>query len=245
LSTLVQEQPLWEHARAALMMAHYRSGRRSDALKVFRDAREVFRVELGLEPSRELQDLHTAILQESPHLLPAPARPGRRWPEAVEARLPPMPSSFVGRGAEVAVLDRLLDVRRAGAPGSGPPAGLVVDRPGVGKTTLVVGWANRVAGSFPDGQLYADLDQDPDPASVLEQFLAALGLDQAEMPPRLADRVALFQRATAERQGDFRYRVPTLLTLHARERLESEETLEDRERARRRLRAVRAEPDRG
>ncbi|MCU7728897.1 NB-ARC domain-containing protein [Actinoplanes sp. KI2] len=201
LSTLVQDQPLWEHARAALMVAHYRSGRRSDALRVFREAREVFSTELGLEPSRELQDLHTAILQESPDLLSAPVRAGRVWAEAAEALLPPVPSSFVGRTAELAALDRLLDVRSAGSgPGSGPTVGLVVGRPGVGKTALVTHWANRVANSFPDGQLYADVAENPDPEAVLEQFLGALGVDAAEAPDRFADRVALFQRATASRQ---------------------------------------------
>ena len=201
LSTLVHEQPLWEHARAALMVAHYRSGRRSDALRVFREAREVFSTELGLEPSRELQDLHTAILQESLDLLPAPARPGRLWAEAAEALLPPVPSSFVGRSAELAELDRLLDVRAAGhGPGSGPVVGLVAGRSGVGKTALVTHWANRVAHAFPDGQLYADLAEHADPGPVLEEFLVALGLGEAEVPARLADRVALFQRATAGRK---------------------------------------------
>jgi hypothetical protein len=50
------------------MLALYRSGRQAEALDAFRDARSRFVDELGLEPSRELQELERAILRQDPGL---------------------------------------------------------------------------------------------------------------------------------------------------------------------------------
>ena len=55
------------------MLALYRSGRQADALASYRDARSALVEELGLEPSRELQELERAILAQDPEL-DAPAR---------------------------------------------------------------------------------------------------------------------------------------------------------------------------
>lgn len=71
LTPVVRDQPLREHARATLMLAHYRSGLRAESLELFRQARRLFVDELGLEPGRMLQDLHSAILREDQSLTPA------------------------------------------------------------------------------------------------------------------------------------------------------------------------------
>src|SRR5262245_9092526 len=68
LQTLVAEHPFRERPRAQLMRALYRSGRQTEALDCYRDARDVLRDELGLEPSRALRDLHQAILSQAPSL---------------------------------------------------------------------------------------------------------------------------------------------------------------------------------
>jgi DNA-binding SARP family transcriptional activator len=68
LSPVVRDNPLREHARAALMLAYYRSGCRSESLSLFREARQVSIAELGLEPGRDLQELHDAMLQDDPRL---------------------------------------------------------------------------------------------------------------------------------------------------------------------------------
>jgi predicted ATPase/DNA-binding SARP family transcriptional activator len=68
LQALVSEHGFRERLRAQLMRALYRSGRQTEALEVYRDARQVLRDELGLEPSRSLRELQQAILQQAPSL---------------------------------------------------------------------------------------------------------------------------------------------------------------------------------
>ncbi|HEX4525270.1 MAG TPA: BTAD domain-containing putative transcriptional regulator [Gaiellaceae bacterium] len=62
LEGLVGANPYQERLRAQLMLALYRSGRQADALQAYRDARELLRDELGLEPGRAIQELERAIL---------------------------------------------------------------------------------------------------------------------------------------------------------------------------------------
>ena len=82
LTALVRAHPLRERLRAQLMLALYRSGRQSDALEAFSDARQTLVADLGLEPGPELQALQQAILTHDDALrAPAPpaARRRRRW----------------------------------------------------------------------------------------------------------------------------------------------------------------------
>ena len=62
LYSLVQDHPLHEDFYQKLMLALYRSGRRADALRVYKSARDTLRGELGLEPSRPLRQLQQKIL---------------------------------------------------------------------------------------------------------------------------------------------------------------------------------------
>jgi branched-chain amino acid transport system substrate-binding protein len=55
------------------MLALYRSGRQSEALELYRSTRALFDDELGIEPSRELQKLERAILNQDPALDPPAA----------------------------------------------------------------------------------------------------------------------------------------------------------------------------
>jgi YVTN family beta-propeller protein len=70
LEALVAEYPLRERLRAQLMLALYRSGRQTEALAAYQDARRMLTEELGLEPSDELQQLERAILVHDPLLQP-------------------------------------------------------------------------------------------------------------------------------------------------------------------------------
>jgi DNA-binding SARP family transcriptional activator/WD40 repeat protein len=68
LEALVQENPFQERLRGQLMWSLYRSGRQADALETYRRTRELLADELGLEPSRALQQLERAMLQHDPAL---------------------------------------------------------------------------------------------------------------------------------------------------------------------------------
>ena len=64
LETLVARHPLRERLRARLMLALYRCGRQAEALEAYREGRRVLNEELGLDPSRQLQELERAILTQ-------------------------------------------------------------------------------------------------------------------------------------------------------------------------------------
>ncbi len=82
LTSLVRAQPLRERLRAQLMLALYRSGRQSEALGAYADARQTLVSELGLEPGPELQALQQGVLTHDESLRsprPPAARRRRRW----------------------------------------------------------------------------------------------------------------------------------------------------------------------
>ncbi|WP_328328313.1 MULTISPECIES: AfsR/SARP family transcriptional regulator [unclassified Streptomyces] len=68
LRMLVAQHPMDERFCAMLMVALHRSGAPWRALQVFRDLRKTLSGELGVEPSRRLQELHQAVLANTPDL---------------------------------------------------------------------------------------------------------------------------------------------------------------------------------
>jgi DNA-binding SARP family transcriptional activator/WD40 repeat protein len=72
IESLAAANPLQERLRGQLMLALYRAGRQADALAVYRRTSELLRDELGLEPSRRLQELERSILEHDPSLVSAP-----------------------------------------------------------------------------------------------------------------------------------------------------------------------------
>ncbi|NED81991.1 hypothetical protein G3I76_18080, partial [Streptomyces sp. SID11233] len=77
LATLTGYHPLHENLHAQCMLALHRSGRRWQALEVYKTLRGRLVEELGLEPSARVRKLHQAILAADPRLDPVPA-PGRQ-----------------------------------------------------------------------------------------------------------------------------------------------------------------------
>ncbi|MEV4738703.1 BTAD domain-containing putative transcriptional regulator [Streptomyces sp. NPDC049555] len=194
LTAFVREHPLRETAKAHLMLAQYRSGRRAEALETYRDGQRLLAEELGIDPGPALQELHEEILADSPRLT-LPAEPVALVPSAtVPAQLPSAVASFTGRRRELAALDTLLD--HLGGPAL--PVGSLTGIGGVGKTALAVHWARQVAVRFPDGQLFADLrgydEEEPRrPSAVLDRFLRALGVPAPQIPADQNERTALFR----------------------------------------------------
>ncbi|GAA1407083.1 AfsR/SARP family transcriptional regulator [Catellatospora coxensis] len=208
LETLVAEQPFREFFRGCLMLARYRSGRRAEALDLFRDTRTLLRDELGLEPGPQLRALHEAILRDDARL----TRPGRYdfTPEAPAAaaapvtaprQLPADVAGFTGRDEALRELDRMRD-REAG------PArvAVITGSAGIGKTSLVVHWAHRSADRFPDGQLHVNLrgfdagGPPANPSQAVRGFLDALGVPSARVPADLAEQAALYRTLLAGRR---------------------------------------------
>src|SRR5215469_12786497 len=227
LEQMVADYPLDERVHGQLMLALYRGSRQADALAVYHRLRHTLGEELGIDPSRDLRDLETAILQQDPSLdAPAPrtaasrgtaATPGTTTTPAaaagpvapVPAQLPAAVAAFTGRGAELASLDAMAPW--AAPMGAPPPAAVVTSAvsgtAGVGKTALAVHWAHRVAAQFPDGQLYINLRGfDPggaalDPGQALRGFLDAFGVPATRIPEGLAALSGLFRSVLAGKRA--------------------------------------------
>ena len=68
LESLASEHPLRERLQGQLMVSLYRCGRQADALAVYRRTRMALAEELGIDPSKSLQELELAILRQAPWL---------------------------------------------------------------------------------------------------------------------------------------------------------------------------------
>jgi predicted ATPase/DNA-binding SARP family transcriptional activator len=165
LEALVAAEPLRERLRGQLMVALYRDDRQADALAAYQSARTMLREELGLQPSRALQDLERAILNQDPALDLTPRRVTRRV--GLPARVTPL----VGREAELEHLIELLrtdDVRLVTVTGTG----------GIGKTRLAVEAARRLEEEYGEGVAFVDLAATRQPELVGQAVANALGIEE-------------------------------------------------------------------
>jgi predicted ATPase/DNA-binding SARP family transcriptional activator len=172
LEGLVREHPLRERPVGQLMLALYRSGRQADALEVYRDASDLLRDELGLEPSLRLRELERSILNQDATVAPPP-----RAAPAPRASLPVPATAFVGRTRELAELAGLLQsggTRLLTLTGSG----------GSGKTRLALRLAETCAAEYPDGTWFVALADVGDPELIIPVICQALELaDEAGVAP--------------------------------------------------------------
>jgi DNA-binding SARP family transcriptional activator len=173
VEALVDRHPTRERLRAHLMLALYRSGRQAEALGVYQDARRTLVDQLGIEPGRDLQQLHGEILRQDA---------GLRTPDAA----PPAEDHFDE------VLRILLDGRLVAVLGAdvGELAGRLAERfdyleDGAG-LPRVAQYVSVMKGSGPlYDELHALLDSDVPPTAVHRFF--------ALIPPVLRERGAPHQ----------------------------------------------------
>ena len=204
LAEAVAEHPLRERLREQLMLALYRSGRRADALEVYRAGRRTIIDELGLEPGPDLRALEQAVLNDDPALRWT-ARSAQAAATPVPAQLPAASATFVGRREHLQVLD---DTAAASSDGFATAPVLITaiaGTAGVGKTALAVWWAQRARRRFADGQLYIDLRGHAEgtpvrPIEALARFLHALGVPAEQIPSEVEPAAALYRTLVADKR---------------------------------------------
>ena len=218
-----------QSAVGMLMTALHNAGRPAEALAAYRRTRERLRDELGLEPQRELRELHQRILQGDPGLAPRPpsASPGARsqtqsqtesqtqtqtqpQPQAVEPRrftanaLEGDPPHFTGRELDLGALLGTIDEDLS----RGLTSVCVVDgMAGVGKTTLCVHAAHMLRSRCPGGAIQINLrghNPHQPPMEAGEALLALLGLigadtAQLQQVDSLLSCITLWRQHTADR----------------------------------------------
>ncbi|MFF2518970.1 BTAD domain-containing putative transcriptional regulator [Streptomyces sp. NPDC058086] len=207
LAALVAEHPMDERFREMLMLALYRSGRQAEALMTYSEARSLLADELGIDPGPALRHMHERILRADVALTtpPASTHPPQQAPlQTTPAQLPVDLPAFVGRAAQLAQVDLMLD----GDDGMPAHVGVAVitGMAGVGKSTFAVHWAHRVASRFPDGQLYINLRGfDPSglpvsPDRALRTVLESFGSEPISLPQDADALAACYRTQLAGRQ---------------------------------------------
>jgi len=131
----------------------------------------------------------------APRILPSVLAPGSVLP--APRQLPTGVRCFSGRAAELQALTKLM--RETADVAGTVMIAAIGGTPGVGKTTLAVHWAHKVAPWYPDGQLYVNLGGfDPDgrvkdPADAVRDFLQALQVPSHQIPDGPDAQAALYR----------------------------------------------------
>jgi DNA-binding SARP family transcriptional activator/tetratricopeptide (TPR) repeat protein len=230
LTGLVAEHPFQESLRVNLILALHGAGRHADALAVYDAGRRLLADNLGIDPSSRMRALHDLLLNDTvdierflggrpdalarpvadapalsdppdlplPALERTPSAPAPPSPETGPCFLPRDIAEFSGRATEIAQL-----VALAGDAGGTLVISAIEGMGGVGKTTLAVHLARRVAANYPDGQYFIDLrgfslGRDPITAGqAMDILLRDTGTPPEQIPAELESQVALWRSRMA------------------------------------------------
>ncbi|MDQ0911030.1 DNA-binding SARP family transcriptional activator [Streptomyces canus] len=167
LCRAVDHHPLDEALHSRIIAALAATGRQGEALRQYEIIRRTLAEDLGAEPGPDLRAARERLLRlmpsdgaTGPALVPASSRVPtvplfRSDGVARPAQLPGDCVPFTGRGQAVEQCMELLPT-----PAQSRSYGtttVLCGMPGVGKTTLAVHWAHRIADRFPGGQIHLDL----------------------------------------------------------------------------------------
>ena len=205
LRALIAGEPDNERLWGQLMLVLYRCGLKTEALKVFTEARTALMAHAGARPGAELQALRRQIRADDPALVPDPvptapaAHEVRR--DASPHQLPSDLVDFTGRDSET---EELISLLSAPVEATAAPVVEVTGPPGVGKTALAVHVAHTLAHRYPDGQLYiglAGLSPTPTSASAaLWEALQTLGTSSGDIADATQQRAAAYRSRLAGRK---------------------------------------------
>ena len=187
LEELIAEQPFDEDLAGLAMLTLYRSGRQTDALRVFRELRARLVNELGIEPGAETAELELAILRHD-QALDAP-RGGSTGAGAAARRhnLPESATPLVGRSEELAELLSLVRSSRL----------VTVTGPGgIGKTRLATAAARLLLDHLPDGAWLVALTGRQPGDDLIAELARVLGISWAGSGDLAATVCAALSRST-------------------------------------------------
>lgn len=197
LRPLAPHRPLDEPLQARFIAALAATGRQAEALAVYDGVRDRLATELGIDPSPQLVLVRQDVLR-------------RRWartsaggsPAPFQAPAPP--ADFRGRAEQ---LRRIAELLQPADSGEVPvlPVCVVSGVAGVGKTALVLRAAQVVRSTFPDGQLFVDLqgadaDRPVPPLEALSRLLRGLGVEGRRVPVDEKECAALYRSLLADRR---------------------------------------------
>jgi predicted ATPase/DNA-binding winged helix-turn-helix (wHTH) protein len=174
LRALIGEHPLRERFREQLMLALYRTGRQSEALREYQILRRQLGETLGIEPNDAIRDLEGRILMHDPSL-------GAQSPLITPHNLPEATTSFVGRLDDLrTIVERLAETRLV----------TVIGGPGFGKSRLAVEVGRAVMENQPGGVWLAELAGADSARSLAATVASVTGAsEQIDTLERLAQAI--------------------------------------------------------
>ncbi|MBG6064142.1 DNA-binding SARP family transcriptional activator/DNA polymerase III delta prime subunit [Micromonospora ureilytica] len=219
LAHAVAQHPLAEAASARLIRALYLNGQRAEALEQFTRCRRHMIEELGVEPGRELQELHRTILRGEPVVaggagsagashreeLPPNARPGRKHHEqpGVATVVKPgcqLPADLPDYVGAETIIKRVLAQQQESA-GRRPSVIILSGPSGVGKTALSVRLGHLLRGHYPDGQIFVQMgDWSDNPMEALGRALRALGVADVGQLTTVQDRLSQYRAVLSQQR---------------------------------------------